>query len=219
MESGTPGPPAACPGGPGAAPDGSARPSRPGPAGHGPAPARRRRPYVAVTEFDRQEEYSRWMPIVKGLLLIPHWFVLFFIWIAAFFAIVGAWFAVLFTGKYPPGIHKFVAGPSLDDARVRVRAFMVDGYPPFSIRPGRQLPGAVRHRVHRADSALAAARALAARDPVRDRGGRAAVGRVHHHASSRSSRSCSRRSSRRGCSTSTSWRCGGRTGRPSTSSG
>ena len=79
-------------------------------------------PYVAVTEFDRQEEYNRWLPIVKNLLLIPHWFVLFFLWIAAFFAIVGSWFMVLFTGKYPPGIHGFVTGHlPLDDPRHRVR--------------------------------------------------------------------------------------------------
>jgi hypothetical protein len=89
-------------------------------------------PYVVVTEFDRQEEYSRFLPIVKGLLLIPHWFVLFFVWIAAFFAIVGSWFAVLFTGKYPPGIHQFITGTYRWTTRVSAYALlMTDRYPPF----------------------------------------------------------------------------------------
>jgi hypothetical protein len=90
-------------------------------------------PYPVVTEFDRQDEYSRFLPIVKGLLLIPHWIVLFFIYIAAFFAIVGAWFAVLFTGKYPAGIHGFVTGTYRWTTRVTAYAYlMTDRYPPFS---------------------------------------------------------------------------------------
>jgi hypothetical protein len=87
-----------------------------------------------MTEFDRQEEYNRWLPIVKNLLLIPHWFVLFFLWIAAFFAVVGSWFMVLFTGKYPPGIHRFVTGTYRWTTRVSAYGFlMTDRYPPFSM--------------------------------------------------------------------------------------
>ena len=132
MESGTPGPPPA-PEAPApstgalAQPTGEVPQVRPG---SGPPSA----PYVVVTEFDRQEEYNRWLPIVKGLLLLPHWIVLIFVWIAAFFAIVGAWVAVLFTGKYPPGIHRFVTGSYRWTARVSAYGlFMTDKYPPFSL--------------------------------------------------------------------------------------
>jgi len=98
-------------------------------AGSGPPSA----PYPVVTEFDRQDEYHRLLPIVKGLLLIPHWFVLFFIYIGAFFAIVAAWFAVLFTGKYPAGIHSFLTGTYRWTTRATSYAFlMTDRYPAFS---------------------------------------------------------------------------------------
>ena len=131
MESGTPGPPPA-PEAP--APTGTlAQHAGPVPQvrpGSGPPSA----PYEVITEFDRQEEYNRWLPIVKGLLLIPHWIVLLFVWIAAFFAIVAAWFAVLFTGKYPPGIHRFVTGSYRWTTRVSAYGlFMTDKYPPFSL--------------------------------------------------------------------------------------
>jgi hypothetical protein len=130
MESGTPGPPPA-PEAPVPPPAsltqaGQMPQVRPG---AGPPSA----PYPVVTEFDRQEEYRRFLPIVKGLLLIPHWFVLFFIYVGAFFAIVGAWFAVLFTGKYPAGIHRFVTGTYRWTTRVSAYAYlMTDRYPPFS---------------------------------------------------------------------------------------
>jgi len=98
-------------------------------------------PYPVITEFDRQDEYSRLLPIVKNLLLIPHWFVLFFIYIGAFFALVGAWFAVLFTGKYPAGIHQFVTGAYRWTTRVSAYGFlMTDRYPPFSFDDDDEYP-------------------------------------------------------------------------------
>jgi hypothetical protein len=132
MESGTPGPPPPAPEAPtppasGALAQGGQLPQiRPG---SGPPSAA----YPVVTEFDRQEEYSRLLPFVKWLLLIPHWVALTFIWIAAFFAIVASWFAVLFTGKYPQGIHKFVTGAYRWTTRVNAYGLlMTDRYPPFS---------------------------------------------------------------------------------------
>lgn len=131
MESGTPGPPPA-PEAPMPPPTGALAQADQMPqvrAGSGPPSA----PYPVVTEFDRQDEYHRLLPIVKGLLLIPHWFVLFFIYIGAFFAIVAAWFAVLFTGKYPAGIHSFLTGTYRWTTRATSYAFlMTDRYPPFS---------------------------------------------------------------------------------------
>jgi len=139
MESGTPTPPPA-PEAPGPPSGAIAQADMPVPQvrpGSGPPSA----PYVAVTEFDRQEEYNRWLPIVKNLLLIPHWFVLFFLWIAAFFAIVGSWFMVLFTGKYPPGIHGFLTGTYRWTTRASAYGFlMTDRYPPFSFDDDPEYP-------------------------------------------------------------------------------
>jgi hypothetical protein len=129
MEAGTPGPPPApeAPAPTGAlAQAGQVPQVRPG---SGPPSA----PHAVVVEFDRQEEYNRFLPIIKSLLLLPHWFVLFFIYIGAFFALVGSWFAVLFTGKYPAGIHRFVTGTYRWTTRVYAYGFlMTDRYPPFS---------------------------------------------------------------------------------------
>ncbi len=139
MESGTPGPPPT-PEAPIPPPTGALTqadqvpPVRPG---AGPPSA----PYPVITEFDRQDEYSRFLPIVKNLLLIPHWVVLFFIYIGAFFALVGAWFAVLFTGKYPAGIHQFVTGTYRWTTRVSAYGFlMTDRYPPFSFDDDDEYP-------------------------------------------------------------------------------
>jgi hypothetical protein len=132
MESGTPTPPPA-PEAPQPPAGGAISPAdqtvqvRPG---SGPPSA----PYAVVAEFDRQEEYRRLLPIVKGILLIPHWIALFFVYIAAAFAIVAAWFAVLITGKYPRGIHRFVTGTYRWTLRVLAYGlFMTDAYPPFSL--------------------------------------------------------------------------------------
>jgi hypothetical protein len=90
-------------------------------------------PYPVITEFDRQDEYRRFLPIVKGLLLIPHWFILLFVYIGVWFAIVASWFMVLFTGKYPQGIHRFVTGTFRWTTRVMAYGLlMTDRYPPFS---------------------------------------------------------------------------------------
>lgn len=91
-------------------------------------------PHAVIAEFDRQEEYRRFLPLVKWLLLLPHWFALFFVLIGAFFALVAAWFAVLFTGRFPQGIHRFLTGTWRWTARVTAYGLlMTDSYPPFSL--------------------------------------------------------------------------------------
>ena len=76
------------------------------------------------------------MPIVKWLLAIPHYIVLFFLCIGAFFALIGAWFAILFTGRYPRGIFEFIEGVHRWHYRVIGYAFalVTDRYPPFSLK-------------------------------------------------------------------------------------
>lgn len=44
---------------------------------------------------------SPWMWLVKWLLAIPRFFVLFFLWFAFAVTSIIAWFAILFTGRYP----------------------------------------------------------------------------------------------------------------------
>jgi hypothetical protein len=81
------------------------------------------------------EQLQRGMPLVKWLLAIPHYIVLFFLYIGVFFAVIGAWFAILFTGSYPRGIFKFVEGTIRWHNRVVGYAFalVTDQYPPFRL--------------------------------------------------------------------------------------
>jgi len=81
------------------------------------------------------EQLSRGLPLVKWLLAIPHYIVLFFLSIGAFFAVIGAWFAILFTGRYPKGIFEFVEGTIRWHNRVVGYAFtlVTDEYPPFRL--------------------------------------------------------------------------------------
>ena len=81
-------------------------------------------------------ELSRWLPLVKWLLAIPHYIVLILLSVAAIFAVVFAWFAILFTGKYPKGLFDFVVGTIRWGNRVIAYAFLLvtDIYPPFSLR-------------------------------------------------------------------------------------
>jgi Domain of unknown function (DUF4389) len=83
------------------------------------------------------ERLERGLPLVKWLLAIPHYFVLFFLSIGVFFAVIGAWFAILFTGRYPRGIFSFVEGTIRWHNRVVGYAFtlVTDQYPPFRLKP------------------------------------------------------------------------------------
>jgi hypothetical protein len=79
---------------------------------------------------------NRWLPLVKWLLAIPHYVVLFFLWIGALVSIVIAWFAILFTGTYPRSLFNYVVGVLRWNNRVTAYAFtlVTDQYPPFSLR-------------------------------------------------------------------------------------
>jgi hypothetical protein len=81
-------------------------------------------------------DLNRWLPLVKWLLVIPHYVVLFFLSIASFFAMFMAWFAILVTGRYPRGLFDFNVGVSRWWLRVTAYAFLLvtDRYPPFSLK-------------------------------------------------------------------------------------
>jgi hypothetical protein len=90
--------------------------------------------YPVHLDVDHQEEYSRFMPLVKWLLAIPHYIVLIVLGIAAFFVIVVSFFAVLFTGRFPRGMFDFLVGVHRWGLRVATYVLlMVDPYPPFSL--------------------------------------------------------------------------------------
>lgn len=86
---------------------------------------------------DVGRDLNRWLPLVKWLLAIPHYIVLFVLTIAAVIVVIIAWFAILFTGVYPEGLFRFVVGVMRWGLRVQAYAFLLltDRYPPFSLDP------------------------------------------------------------------------------------
>jgi hypothetical protein len=80
-------------------------------------------------------QLNRWLPLIKWLLAIPHYVVLFFLVIGALVAVIVAWFAILFTGRYPRDLFSFVVGVMRWSNRVTGYAFalVTDEYPPFRL--------------------------------------------------------------------------------------
>jgi hypothetical protein len=84
---------------------------------------------------DVPRDLNRWLPLVKWLLAIPHYIVLFFLGIGAVVAVIAAWFAILFTGTYPRSLFNYVVGVLRWWNRVQGYAYtlVTDQYPPFSL--------------------------------------------------------------------------------------
>jgi len=90
--------------------------------------------YPVHLDIDHQDDYSRFMPLIKWLLAVPHYLALIVLGIGAFFVVIISFFAVLFTGRYPQGMFDYVVG--VHRWALRVVAYtdlMVDPYPPFTL--------------------------------------------------------------------------------------
>jgi Domain of unknown function (DUF4389) len=93
-------------------------------------------PYPLVLEGEHAPHLSRWLWLVKWLLVIPHAIVLFFLWIAFLVLSVVAFFTILVTGRYPRAIFDFNVGVLRWTWRVSYYSYSAlgtDQYPPFTL--------------------------------------------------------------------------------------
>ena len=90
--------------------------------------------HIEIDYPDAEQDLSRWLPLVKWLLAIPHYVVLIVLAVMVVAITVIAWFAILFTGRYPRELFDIVVGWSRWALRVSAYAFLLttDRYPPFS---------------------------------------------------------------------------------------
>ncbi len=92
--------------------------------------------YPIRLQGEPTEPLSRWLWLVKWLLLIPHFICLIFLWLTLVLAAFAAFFVLLFTGRYPRGLFDWNVGVLRWTWRVSFYGYSAlgtDRYPPFTM--------------------------------------------------------------------------------------
>ncbi|GAA2565085.1 hypothetical protein GCM10010435_42160 [Winogradskya consettensis] len=103
--------------------------------------------YPVRVEARHEEPLSRWLWLVKWILLVPHYLALLVLWTGLVVLTLVAYLAVLFTGHYPVAIRAYNLGVLRWSWRVGYYGYQVlgtDRYPPFTLADVPDYPARVR---------------------------------------------------------------------------
>ncbi len=101
--------------------------------------------YPVTFEMDYVSRRSRLSTFFRGLLVIPHYFVLIVYGLIFDVVWIIAWFVLLFTARWPEGLYRFVSGYLRFLARFSAYLYLgVDRYPPFGLSDDGDYPVRVR---------------------------------------------------------------------------
>jgi hypothetical protein len=90
-------------------------------------------PHTMLT-FTYPEELSRWQPLYKWLLAVPHYVVMLALCVASFFVVLFGFVAVIVTGAYPLRARDFLVAVYRYGLRVQAYVgLLTDQYPPFAL--------------------------------------------------------------------------------------
>lgn len=89
---------------------------------------------LAVNVHPQLEDRNRLTVGLRFIWIIPYALFMWVLGVAATFVALAGAFAVLFTGRWPEGMRKFVVGVMRAGARFSAYAYLLDDtYPPFSL--------------------------------------------------------------------------------------
>jgi hypothetical protein len=107
---------------------------QPVPPGSGTTPVLYSEPSPVLVSFPAPAVQRRWTVAIRGILVIPHAVVLWFLTVALEVVVFIGWFAALFAGRLPEWAHTFITGVLRWQMRVYAYSFLLtDVYPPFSL--------------------------------------------------------------------------------------